>query len=78
MDTATITGPGWCQNGWLSMSDQLRAACIHGRYEAHDDYDDGVRIWPGCPGGRHLTVGEVVEWIRGQDADLLERLAADG
>lgn len=63
------------------MSDQLRAACIHGRYEAHGREVKKVRgrrtviVDSGryCPGGRHLTVGEVIEWIGEQDADLLER-----
>lgn len=58
------------------MSDQLRAACEHGRYEKHrfevPDYE-WVK-WEWCPGGRHLTVGEVIEWIGEQDAGLLERL----
>jgi len=64
------------------MTDQLRAACIHGDYSSHylttpEDAADGpTDTFDGnpCPGGRSLTVGEVVEWIREQDAGLLERL----
>ena len=40
----------------------LRAACEHGRYEAHGDWHDGIRSWPGCPGGREVTMIELGRW----------------
>ena len=32
----------------------LRAACIHGRYDQHD-IDDNWK-WVECPGGRDITI----------------------
>ena len=34
----------------------LRAACIHGRYDSHDDANDDGSGWIGCPGGREVTI----------------------
>lgn len=62
------------------MSDNvLRVACVHGQYAEHsiqvtDNSTPSSYTYP-CSGGRLLSVVEVVEWIREQDAGLLERLA---
>lgn len=82
MDAVIVTELAWYRSGHLLMS-ELRVACIHGRYERHETSTwtetnpprgKKLKLEP-CPGGRLLTVGEVIEWIGEQDAGLLERLA---
>ena len=41
------------------MSD-WRDRCGHGRYDAHDNWDDGIRTWPGCDGGRPVTDADIM------------------
>ncbi len=53
----------------------LRDRCKHDRYEEHDAWYDGIRSWPGCPGGREVT-GLDAEFL-GRAANGLER-AVDG